>query len=69
MTRYYFHIRDHKTLIRDDDGMELRDMEAARAEARITAAEWIAADSRGGIVEITGPDGVLLDALPMRTLH
>jgi hypothetical protein len=70
MTKYYFHIRDRNTFIRDEDGMELRDIAAARAEARITAAEWLAADSRGGMVEITDTDGVLLDALPMRaTLH
>jgi hypothetical protein len=70
MTRYYFHIRDRYTFIRDEDGMELRDIAAARAEARLTGAQWLATDSRGGMVEITDRDDVLLDALPMRgTLH
>ena len=32
MPRFFFHIQDH-ALVRDDEGMELPDAEAARAEA------------------------------------
>lgn len=72
MTKYYFHIRDRQAFIRDDDGMDLRDMDAARCEAHTTAVEWIAANAYSGasIIEITDRDGVVLEALPMRrTLH
>jgi hypothetical protein len=34
MPAYYFHIRDNGTLIRDPDGLELPDLEAARAECK-----------------------------------
>jgi hypothetical protein len=34
MPAYYFHIRDNGTLIKDPDGLELPDLEAARAECK-----------------------------------
>ena len=36
MPRYYFHIREGATLIRDTSGQELSDAEAARDEAIAT---------------------------------
>jgi Domain of unknown function (DUF6894) len=39
MPRYYFHIRDGDTLILDDDGCELADVEATRAEALDSARD------------------------------
>ncbi|MFC5068027.1 DUF6894 family protein [Flaviflagellibacter deserti] len=38
MPRYFFHVVDHSFTI-DDEGTELRDIEAARAEAIQTAGE------------------------------
>jgi len=34
MPAYYFHIRDSDTLIRDPDGLELPDIDSARAECK-----------------------------------
>jgi hypothetical protein len=34
MPAYYFHIRDNGTLIRDPDGLELPDLDAARVECK-----------------------------------
>jgi hypothetical protein len=76
VARYYFHIRDRDVFIADDDGMELRDIDAAVIEARTTAHEWVAANVRSGrgtgasIIEIMDWEGVILNAVPMRgTLH
>ena len=38
MARYYFHIRDGNNLIRDEEGIELPSLEAARAEAILVTA-------------------------------
>jgi len=35
MPTYYFHIRENGTLIRDPDGLELPDLDAARVECKI----------------------------------
>lgn len=42
MARYYFHIREGGRRIPDDDGEELPNLEAARAEARLSAQDLIA---------------------------
>ena len=34
MPAYYFHIRDNGVLLRDPDGLELPDLDAARAECK-----------------------------------
>ena len=39
MPRYFFHLRDGFDLDEDDEGVELPDFEAARAEAFATVAE------------------------------
>jgi hypothetical protein len=39
MPTYYFHIRDGKTLIIDDDGQELADLEAVTNEALRSARD------------------------------
>jgi hypothetical protein len=39
MPRYYFHIRDGFDLDEDDEGVELPDIDAARAEALATVEE------------------------------
>jgi hypothetical protein len=44
MPRYYFHIHDGKTLILDDEGCELADLEATRAEAIKSARDLLRQD-------------------------
>jgi hypothetical protein len=39
MPRFYFHIRDGDTVILDDEGYELADVDAARAEALDSARD------------------------------
>ena len=39
MPRFYFHIRDGDTLVLDDDGCELADLEAIRDEALRSARD------------------------------
>ena len=39
MSRYFFHIRDGMVLVRDEEGMECRDMLAAFQEALFSARD------------------------------
>ena len=49
MPRFHFHIRSATgALVRDEAGMYLPDIDAARAEARSVAEEFIAEHQRGG---------------------
>jgi hypothetical protein len=44
MPRYYFHVRDGDDLRKDPEGIELPDLEAARAKAvSLACASWSAA--------------------------
>ena len=74
MPRYYFHIRTGSELIRDPDGSELPDLEAAVAEAR-QEARGLLADllKRGEIVdgqvfEISDETGEVLERLALRSV-
>jgi len=76
MSRYYFHIRHGGAFIPDDEGMELKDFQAARAELLASAADLAMAEMRAGrsignqTIEIEDAAGRLLDAVPVRhTLH
>ena len=40
MPRYYFNVRDGYDLDEDEEGVELPDLEAARAEAQATVEVW-----------------------------
>jgi len=40
MPRYYFHVEDHHTTL-DQEGVELRDLEAARQEALQAAGDML----------------------------
>ena len=72
MPRYYFHIRDGKDLIRDEEGTELPDPEAAHAEAlasaRDLAMDEIRAQHRvdGRRIEIASEFGDVIETLPVR---
>jgi hypothetical protein len=65
--RYHFHIRDAEGLIPDEEGSELANLEAARAEARASAQDLVANDLRSGWatperrIEIADERGAVLD--------
>ncbi|MCP3475431.1 hypothetical protein NLM33_34485 [Bradyrhizobium sp. CCGUVB1N3] len=48
MKRYYFDIRDGSQFIRDDEGVELPDIESARHEASAALSEITREWGRGG---------------------
>jgi hypothetical protein len=65
--RYHFHIRDTEGLIPDEEGSELANLDAARAEARASAHDLVANDLRSGRttperqIEIADARGAVLD--------
>ncbi len=67
--RYFFDIRENGELSRDDDGVELETLEAARLEAQRALAEMAGEliRQRGRVslvIEIrTGPDGPHVEAI------
>ena len=74
MARYYFHIRDGDRLIRDDEGIELPSLEAARAEAILVTREAVRlATLRGerigmhGVFEIADQSGQTVLTLGFET--
>jgi hypothetical protein len=75
MARYYFHIRDNAALITDDEGLELSDIGAARAEALLSVNDLVLENLRCGrilstSVEITDFDGKMLDEMRVNsTIH
>ncbi|WP_309493975.1 hypothetical protein [Bradyrhizobium arachidis] len=57
MTRYYFDVRDGDTLAIDEEGMELRDLAAAQAEAAESFADVVRDVARdmaknGGVIRM-----------------
>lgn len=74
MTRYFFHIRDGEELIGDEEGVELRNEEAARGEADRAARDLLIdqikqrrpLDHRR--FEVWDEDGVPLFILPIRSV-
>ena len=76
MSRFFFHIRHGRVFIPDDEGMELRDICAARAELLASAEDLALAEMRAGravgsqTIEIEDAAGLLLECMPIRrTLH
>jgi hypothetical protein len=71
---YHFHIRDHGTLIRDEEGSELPDLAAAQAEARASSQDLMIEELKCGInspdrsIEITDADGRLLESMAVRSI-
>jgi hypothetical protein len=53
MPRYFFHIKDEVEIIRDEEGLELRGLDAVREEATESAREMMSEKVRAG----HGPDG------------
>ena len=74
MPHYHFNIRDHDNrLIRDEEGNELADSEAALAEATISARDLASSALREGrpiarAIEVTNESGELLFAVPLRSV-
>ena len=72
MPRYYFHIRDGKDLIRDEEGTELADPAAAHAEALASARDLAVEELRkhhhidGRWIEITSEFGDTIDTVAVR---
>jgi hypothetical protein len=71
MPRFYFHIRSASgALVRDEAGMYLPDIDAARAEARLVAEEFSAEHGRGrpdylgSHFEIVSADGQQTTTMP-----
>jgi hypothetical protein len=70
--RYYFHIRDGKELIRDEEGTELVDPDAAHAEALASARDLALDEIRsrnrvdGRIIEIVSEFGDTIETIAVR---
>lgn len=67
MPRYYFNVRDGFDLDEDDEGVELPDIESARAEALATVEELreeLGADAAGIELEVTDEEGRRLLTVP-----
>ena len=70
--RFYFHIRDHAKIIADEEGMVLRDVNAAVREAEASAVGMLA-DAAGEeddiahqIIEVADRQGKVLASVSMR---
>ncbi len=60
MPRYYFNVRDGYDLDEDEEGVELPDLETARAEAQATVEELrdeLGAEAESIQLEITDEEG------------
>jgi hypothetical protein len=67
MPRYFFNIREGFEVDEDEEGVELPDVEAARAEALATVEELrgeLGADAHGIELEITDESGRRLLTVP-----
>jgi hypothetical protein len=74
MPRYYFHIRTADAFIRDPDGSDLPDLDAARVEAGHSARHLLAELLRDGevvdgqVFEISDEAGAVLERVPLRSV-
>ena len=53
MARYYFHICNGTGFVQDEEGLELPDIEAARAEAIRSARSIMASDVQRGMLDLS----------------
>ena len=83
MPRYFFHVREGSVLSRDEEGQELADAEAARAEAVSSAREILGetllhggslnhrtieiADETGHVVDVVNSRDVLFQGGTLRS--
>jgi len=74
MPRYLFHIRKDDVVIRDPDGSDLPDLEAALSEAANSARDLLAELLRHGelldgqVFEISDEKGTVLERVPFRSV-
>jgi hypothetical protein len=74
MPRYFFHIRTDLAFIRDPDGSDLPDLNAARSEAAHSARHLLAALLRDGkvldgqVFEIADEAGNVLERIPFHSV-
>jgi hypothetical protein len=68
MALYYFHVRTDRTLVADEDGIDLPHMEAVRREALVSAHEFSAEARWAGVLafEITDAQGRVVLRLPIQ---
>lgn len=72
MSKYYFNIRIGDNVLPDPEGAEMPDIEAAHAEAIISAQEILAEKVAGGklvngqTLEIFDQDGALVAVVPFK---
>ena len=69
MARYFFHVRDGTTFVRDDEGVDLPDLDAVRWEAEQGARVFgDSAEGRNGttsqIFEVTDESGAVVLIYP-----
>lgn len=48
MSRFFFHMADNAEMIIDDEGLDLPDLESAKAEAELSALDFAAECVRAG---------------------
>lgn len=53
MARYFFHLREPGAYIRDDEGAELADLEAAHAYALESVWDIISMEARRGVIPLS----------------
>lgn len=53
MPRFYFHVCNGTGFIADEEGQELRDLDAARAEAIKSARSIMASDVQRGMLDLS----------------
>jgi hypothetical protein len=74
LLRYYFHIRDAKGVIYDEEGTELPDIEAARREARASARDLLGdsldrhATAESRYLEIADENGSVIETMSVRDI-
>lgn len=72
--QYFFHIRAGAARILDEEGLELSDIAAARAEMRASAKDLALAAVRAGagvdarILELEDERGNVIETLPIRAI-
>ncbi len=74
MPRFYFHIRDGVTLIRDEEGLDLTGEIEARHEAWASASDLAANAARqqtpigDGVIEVHDEYGTIVYELPIKAV-
>jgi hypothetical protein len=74
MPRYFFNIRDDQDMVRDEEGMDLPDLQSAREEAQDCARELLAETVRSHQpidhkrIEVVDEGGTVVENIKFRDL-